>query len=165
MAHVGHTHNASRILLSDGPGPEAKLNRRRLHRGNGQRYNDQYFDSGGLVMLSLTDPYEQTRPEMFFDPENPSQYNFMFDTIKCYMTDSGPINTINGLLVQETALMDAPGIDFQMYNYLDDANLCAGTILPFEDENAYMEDLKIEQGLRVNPKCAKRRCAPHKRSQ
>lgn len=99
---------------------------------------------------------------MFFDFENFLQYNFMFDMIKCYMIDSGLINIINGFLVQEMVLMDVFGIDFQMYNYFDDVNFCVGMILFFEDENVYMEDLKIEQGLRVNLKCVKRWCVLYK---
>lgn len=87
--------NATRILLGHGPGPETGLNKRRLRGRASSKYNNQYFDSDGLVMFHQRDLYGLNSPEMYANPKNTKDYEHLVDQVKGYMTDTHPFTTIH----------------------------------------------------------------------
>lgn len=151
ISYMGETNNGSRIRLGHGPGPETTLNKRRLQGRSSQKYNNQFFDSGGLVMVSQTDPHELISDDMYFNPDNEDDFRWIINQVKCNM-GGVPVMGPNGVIGYSG--MSAQGAQFQVYNRKDEHTLTIGAISPFGGENSPLDDMEVTQGIKARPECS-----------
>ena len=71
------------------------------------------------------------------------------------MTEQNAMATPHGL-VMGPSLLDSTSLDFQLVIKHDETTLSAGSIVPFGDGDAKIEEMKITTGLKVNPRCTTR---------
>ncbi|PGH14491.1 hypothetical protein AJ79_02984 [Helicocarpus griseus UAMH5409] len=140
FTYMGRASNASHFRFGYGPGPETENNRRRLrNRDSKSRFNKQFFDMGGLDLVGQTDPLNDADERIYFDARDPDQYNMIVEQVACYMTPE---------------MMNASGINFQLYNSVHKRTVAAGAIAPFTaNKRSMIDKMGPKGGIETDEKC------------
>ncbi|PGG96541.1 hypothetical protein GX51_07774 [Blastomyces parvus] len=141
FAYMGQLNNASHFRFGFGPGSDTASNR--VRRGN-HKFNNQYFKSGGLDFVAVTDPLNNNNPGIYLTKNDKKEFNWIVDQVRCYFSifDRG---------------LGTKGINFQVFNSWDKTTLAAGAIAPFtKTKKSIIRKLKPKQGVPMIDSCSKR---------
>lgn len=145
FTYMGELNNGSHFRFGNGPGPETENNRQRLKSRVVHKFNNQYFDNGGLDFIGQTDPTNNNNGGIYITPEDPNEFNWLVEQVACYLS------SWNWLLGSP---MLSHGLNFQVYNSWDKTTLAAGAIAPFTNEKASaIAGMQVKGGIDTNEEC------------
>ncbi|KAF3484436.1 uncharacterized protein GIQ15_03760 [Arthroderma uncinatum] len=145
FTYMGEANNGSYFRFGHGPGPETENNRRRLKSRETHRYNNQYFDNGGLDFIMETDPGNVNSPDVYFTTDDQNEFDWIYEQVACYLGGWNPFSN---------PLLAAPGLNFQAYNAYDRVTLAAGAIAPFtKDADSIIGEMTPMGGIETNDVC------------
>ncbi|KAJ3544003.1 hypothetical protein NM208_g3280 [Fusarium decemcellulare] len=139
--------NKTHIKLGHGPGPETEHSKRTL-QARKPKYNGQWFDHGGLDIIGRSDqPGDQNSDNIQPDINNQGDFDWIMAHVECSLglgTESRP------------AVLDEPGLYFQIYDDETRDTLALGAMSPFmPDQPSLIQWMDLEAGLSVEDPCVR----------
>jgi hypothetical protein len=138
FTYMGERDDGSHFRFGLGPGPETENNRRRLQGRAVHKYNNQFFDSGGLDFVGVTDPGNDNHGNIYMTPEDPNEFTWLVEQVSCYFNGWTYLGSPS----------HAQGVNFQVYNTYDVTTVAAGAIAAFSSTvKSAISEMEVVGGI------------------
>ncbi|KAK2743963.1 hypothetical protein FQN55_007012 [Onygenales sp. PD_40] len=145
FTYMGELNNGSHFRFGNGPGPDTEGNRHRLRSRRIHKYNNQYFDNGGLDFVGLSDSASVNHDAIYMEPQEPEEFNWLVEQVTCYMSDYD---------ILDGSPMESNGLHFQVFNHWDRVTIAMGAIAPFTNTKAsVISEMDYIVGINVDERC------------
>ncbi|KAK2789216.1 hypothetical protein FQN52_006308 [Onygenales sp. PD_12] len=145
FTYMGELNNGSHFRFGNGPGPDTEGNRHRLRSRRIHKYNNQYFDNGGLDFVGLSDSASYNHDAIYMEPQEPEEFDWILEQVTCYMS---------GWEFILGSPMESRGLNFQVFNHWDKTTIAKGAIAAFtNNEASAISEMEPKAGVHTDGRC------------